>query len=433
MSATDRFDRDLGTALADLADARYPDYFDEVLEGAVLRQQRPAWTFLNRWLPMVDLARQPVIARGTPLRAIGFGLLLLALILAAIAAFAGSPPTPPPPFGPARNGAVAYSSGGDIYVVDARAGRSVAVVSGADWDVHPTWSRDGTRLAFERKTASDARTGSLFVARPDGTGLSSVTPEPLYDIRSYSFSPGGRELLISARLNSAIGDRAILIAAVDGSDIRLLDVGIRAANPSWRPPLGAEVLFTNDGDDSNGWGGIYAIDALGGEPRTILEPAFDRFRGWPHWSPDGSRLSYMEWVSSDELTSRVHVIGADGRGDRVLPIPPNARWEAGRGWSNDGTRLLAIRGYTGGLDDSRAVARPVDGNDTGIEIDHPGAVEAGCCSSYEWSPDDSLILGTPVDASGRPLPQLLVDPVTGRSWTAPWGATSEPTWQRLAR
>jgi hypothetical protein len=141
----------------------------------------------------------------------------------------------------------------------------------------------------------------------------------------------------------------------------------------------------------------------------------------------------MEWVSSDELTSRVHVIGADGRGDRVLPIPPNARWEAGRGWSNDGTRLLAIRGYTGGLDDSRAAARPVDGNGTGIEIDYPGAIEAGCCSSFEWSPDDSLVLGTPVDASGRPLPQLLVDPVTGRSWSAPWGANSEPAWQRLAR
>ena len=117
---------------------------------------------------------------------------------------------------------------------------------------------------------------------------------------------------------------------------------------------------------------------------------------------------------------------------RVLPIPPAARWEGGVAWSNDGTRLLAIRGYTGGLDDSRAAARPVDGNGTGIEIDYPGTIEAGCCSSWEWSPDDSLILGTPIDPSRRPLPQLLVDPVTGRAWSAPWGATSDPTWQRLA-
>lgn len=430
MSAADRFDRDFGTALANLADPGYPDYFDEVLEGAVLRRQRPAWTFLNRWLPMVDFAHQPVVAPRVPLRAIGLGLLLFALILAVVAAYAGSRATPPSPFGPARNGAIAYSSGGDIYVVDARTGGPAAVVSGSDWDVNPTWSRDGTRLAFERKTAPDARTGSLIVARSDGTVLTSVTPEPLDRIASAAFSPDGRELLISAR---QAGVPVILIAAADGSGIRQLDVGRRAANPSWRPPLGAEVLFTDDGGESNGWGGIYAIDARGGQPRTILERASDRFRGWPIWSPDGSRLAYKEWVSSDNLTVRIHVIRADGRGDRVLPMPPTARWEASRGWSNDGTRLLAIRGYTGGLDDSRAVARPVDGNGAGIEIDYPGAIEGGCCSSWEWSPDDSRVLGTPVDASGRPLPQLLVDPVTGKSWPAPWGASSEPAWQRLAR
>jgi dipeptidyl aminopeptidase/acylaminoacyl peptidase len=430
MSAEYRFDRDFGAALADLADPRYPDYFDEVLERAVLRPQRPAWTFLNRWLPMADLARQPVVAPGVPLRAIGLGLLLFALILAAVAALAGSRATPPPPYGPARNGAIAYSSGGDIYVVDARAGGAVAVVSGSDWDVNPTWSRDGTRLAFERKTASDADTGLLIVARADGTDLVKVTPEPLAFIASVAFSPDGRQLLIYA---TQARERVILIAAADGSGIRKLDVGRPAANPSWRPPLGAEVLFTDDGDESNGWGGIYAIDARGGQPRTILERASDRFRGWPIWSPDGSRLAYKQWVSSDDLTVRIHVIGADGRGDRVLLIPPTARWEASRGWSNDGTRLLAIRGYTGGLDDSRAVARPVDGNGTGIEIDYPGAIEGGCCSSWEWSPDDSLVLGTPVDASGRPLPQLLVDPVTGKSWPALWGASSEPAWQRLAR
>ena len=176
MSAANRFDRDFGAALADLADPRFPDYFDEVLEGTVLHAQRPAWTFPQRWLPMIDIPRQSVVAPGVPLRAIGLGLVLFALILAAVAALAGPRATLPPPYGPARTGAIAYSSGGDIYVVDARAGGAVAVVSGSDWDLNPTWSRDGTRIAFERKTARDARTGSLMVARADGTVLVTVTP-----------------------------------------------------------------------------------------------------------------------------------------------------------------------------------------------------------------------------------------------------------------
>jgi hypothetical protein len=113
-------------------------------------------------------------------------------------------------------------------------------------------------------------------------------------------------------------------------------------------------------------------------------------------------------------------------------MPPGAFWQAAYSWSNDGTRQLAIRGYTGGFDGSRLVAVPVDGSGFGIEIDYPGVANAECCSTWEWAPDDSRILGLPTDATGAFMKQVLLDPVAGTSETVPWESVSLPSWQRRA-
>jgi hypothetical protein len=196
---------------------------------------------------------------------------------------------------------------------------------------------------------------------------------------------------------------------------------------------GAEILFSDEQVMTGDVIGFYAVTSNGGVIRTILEPAAGRYRGFPSWSPDGSRLAYNEWVDSPDLTVRTHIITAAGTGDRVLPIPAGAVWESGMSWSNDGTRLLSIRGYSGGYDGSRAVARPVDGTGTGTEIDYVGTINAECCSSWQWAADDASILGTPTDAFGKPLEQVLLDPVAGTSRTATWSTISPPAWQRTAR
>ena len=124
------------------------------------------------------------------MRAIGLLVLLLALVVATLAALvvAGHPKLPQP-FGPARNGLVAYADGGDIYTVDPVTGRSTPIVTGADTDIDPRWSRDGTLLAFQRQDSGDSRLGLMFVTRADGSGLVRLTPQPLAMISSTRSRP----------------------------------------------------------------------------------------------------------------------------------------------------------------------------------------------------------------------------------------------------
>jgi hypothetical protein len=158
-----------------------------------------------------------------------------------------------------------------------------------------------------------------------------------------------------------------------------------------------------------------------------------RLRGHPAWSPDGSLISFGEWAPVDGYTVQTHIIAADGTGDRILPIPTDAVWQAPLGWSNNGTRLLAIRGYTGDVQQARPAVVPVDGSGPGIEIPYPGGIDTGVVSDWEWAPDDSSILGRPTNVSGTVLDQVLLDPKTGTSRTLPWASVTQPSWQRVAR
>ena len=262
MTSERRFEQELPALLDDLYLGPMPTYRDFVLEQTARTRQRPARSILERWLPMADIARQPVFAPRLAWRTIGLALVLIALLVAMIAAFVvGSPPQLPAPFGLARTGLVAYENGGDLFTVDPVTGASSPIVSGPETDLNPTWSRDGQWVAFERKATVDAGPGLLFVARPDGSDLTQVTPEAFPNIQSYTFSPDGTEILIGVGLPEA---QRLWIAAADGSEIRKLDLLTPVVGAAWRPPNGSEILIMD------GVGGIYAMDATSEDNRPIL-------------------------------------------------------------------------------------------------------------------------------------------------------------------
>jgi len=423
MSADRRFERELPSLLEGLYVGPMPAYRDEVLARSARIRQRPAWSFLGRWLPIVDAVRRPIAWRS-----IGLVALLAAVTLAVVAALiAGSQRPLPAPFGQARTGLVAFALDGDIYTVDVTTGVTRAVVSGPETDQAPHWSRDGTRFAFLRNTQGPGPP-DLYVVKADGSDLRLVAAGAPAISGIYGFSPDGSEILLTVNESGM----KIAIARTDGSGLRTLDVGALQvaaidSGPSWRPPDGAEILFVN------GKASLHAINVATGVVRTIVEPASGRNRETPKWSPDGARIAYIEWVSAASgMSAQTHIVEADGTGARVLPLPPGAVWQAFRSWSNDGSRLLAIRGDTGSYHTAVAAIVPADGSGTGIEIDYSAVIPPACCPEWEWAPDDLAILGIAPDLTGSLAVQVLLDPVEGTATAVPWTTSSLPTWQRLA-
>ena len=181
MSTFDRSDRlpiELPDLLTDLAAPRIPDYVDDVLAVTAVTRQRPRWTFSERWLPMSAISSERVGASNVPWR-----LLLtvaLVIVLAALAlAFAGSQRRVPAPFGPARDGAIVFGAGGDIFVRDAIDSQARLLFAGPTDDLAANFTRDGSHLVWLRHVSGTPDTPTdriaFVVANVDGSNAREVS------------------------------------------------------------------------------------------------------------------------------------------------------------------------------------------------------------------------------------------------------------------
>jgi dipeptidyl aminopeptidase/acylaminoacyl peptidase len=434
MTTPRRFEADLPALLADLYPAGTPDYRDDIVRRTARMRQRPAWTFPERWLPM-ELVTSRVPTTRMRWRQVGVLALISILLAAAVAAYVGSrQPSLPPPFGVVGNGLVAYGQGGDIYTTDPRTGSTTSIVVGPETDVRPIWSLDGSRLAFERKVEGDTGPGWLFVARDDGRGLVRVTPTPSDGLTGWSFSPDGRSVVAFVTDH---GVPSIMVVPADGSaPPALFHVWATSDDgpPQYRPD-GSEITFIGrkPGDANRG---IYALDPSNGHVRSVIAASTTIDIWGASWSPDGKRIAYGTSDGPDpNVPARTHVALADGSGDVAIDPHPESVGAAGTAWSNDGTRLIIARIYRrDGQDIFHNAVVPIDRSSLGVEIECPsGASPTDCVANWAWSPDDSVLIGTWSDATGGSVRLLLADPSTGVIRPAPWTATGDPTWQRVAR
>ena len=100
MTAFDRLEPRIPELMDELAPAQVPDYFDDMLRQTARTRQRPAWSSLERWLPMGVIARTDSI-RQVPWRPIAIAALLVVAATTALVLIAGSQRRlPPAPFGP---------------------------------------------------------------------------------------------------------------------------------------------------------------------------------------------------------------------------------------------------------------------------------------------------------------------------------------------
>ena len=273
-----------------------------------------------------------------------------------------------------RSGSIAFvrTSPGHQGIWTVRSdGRALRRVTADAGDVGPTWSPDGTHIAFTRlQPGADF---DLFVIDADGTGLRNVTGSPETDEVAAAWSPDGKWIAYHAAPtsvrtgNSGLtgDDFEILATRPDGTGTRNIsqrppapgEVGYRAAadvKPSWSPD-GAWITFESYRgvvDSASYNPEIWAMPS-GGDADAAVQlthtPASSEW--YPSWSPDGRRIAFMRQPHGGSFDIWVLTLATDRSVVAETRLTSNTKHDRNPSWSPDGRRIVfSSNRADGGID-----------------------------------------------------------------------------------
>jgi Tol biopolymer transport system component len=405
MTTDDRFERAMSSWLRDDATSRIADHLDEVLGVTATTRQRPAWSSLERWLP-VDTTLRPRLFNTQRLgQVVLVAALVIALVGLLILAIGANRPRLPAPFGPARNGIIVTSRDGDIYTIDPSTSLSTSLVQGDGFDFSPIFSRDGTRIAFLR---SDGPLGepailTMMVVNANGSGLHAVTPAT-QALDWFDWSPNGRQVAYMA-------EGQLWVADANGGTPAMLPGTKPAHFPTWLPPDGREIVFRMEATHPT----IMAIRPDGTGLRALsTKRANNRFdyQG-PAVSPDGSLISFTRYSQDGEPSG--FLLDLRTGEERRLPTPDGTRADNGGLFAPDGKNIASVRYYTDAT--WQLVLAPVDGSGVGTPIgprSHGTPQTGGGVYGLTFTPDGTALLVRYGDDASATTHLLPIDGSEGR-------------------
>lgn len=222
----------------------------------------------------------------------------------------------------------------DIWVMDADGANPIPLTeTGPGESVlrsAPSWSPDGTRLAFNED-------GHLVVMRADGaerrvlSEQAALTGAPM--ATEVHWSPTGEQILYAVESGADLPSLAVMDAAT-GQE-RPVDKEL-VVSYGWLSD-GQRVWYTSWADL-----GLWLVDLVAGERRRLLDDATQVFS--LAWSPDGALLAYVMngalcmTPSSGEPFQKQVTYLADPRGEGPYDLV----------WSPDGSHLLYAVDYEEG-------------------------------------------------------------------------------------
>src|SRR5216117_710181 len=171
----------------------------------------------------------------------------IATLATLLAVSACSESAAPPDVGP---GQIAFASNRlgqfDIYLMNANGTEIQRLTDHLAFDFWPSWSPDGTRIAFasDRASRPDTVNLDLYVMNADGTGLVRVTTDTALDDEPV-WAPDGVRLAFRSNRD---GNDEIYVANDDGSGLmRLTTSPGHDVQPAWAPD-GNKIAFVTERD-----------------------------------------------------------------------------------------------------------------------------------------------------------------------------------------
>jgi Tol biopolymer transport system component len=217
---------------------------------------------------------------------------------------------------------------GDIYTRDFAGGAWTNLTSDAVAQMMPTWSPDGSRIAYASSTGVSF---NIWVMAADGTSPQNLTKDGYYSI-APDWSPDGTRIAYSS---NAAGGTDVWVMDADGFDktnLTSLTAGTGALYPAWSPDGTAIAFEYFSGSSSD----IWVMDASGKAAINLTKNTTSEDSA-PTWSPDGSQIAFTSdrAGASDEL----YVMDADGSNERRLTFSKKANAQS-PAWSPDGHHIM---------------------------------------------------------------------------------------------
>ena len=282
---------------------------------------------------------------------------------------------------------------------------------------NPVWSPDGRKILF-------AKDDDLYVMNADGGGRLLVARGD-GEVSRYSWSPDGSKIaFIQAGILGDVFFEELWVMAADGSGQLRLAAG--GANPSWSPDS-RRIAYESGGQ-------IRLINADGTGDIRLTDQQFGASQ--PAWSPEGGQIAFI--TALDEPPDRpaakqIFVINMDGSGARNLTRGRGD--DDGPTWSPDGRKIafLFSEGEDGN-DGSEVAVMNSDGSErtnltrkAGFDIGPSWSPDGSRIVFYRTGDEDSEIFVMNADGSG----QTNISNRPGSEESAPdWGGQGLQTFDR---
>lgn len=237
-------------------------------------------------------------------------LLLAAALVCASALRPAVGPSAAAPLRSIGGGLIAFERDGEIYVMDANSGLVAKIVdnNGGVINMQPALSPDASRVAFSSKRDGKF---SIYLVGVDGQGLRRLTDGP-DDDSEPTWSPDGSHIAFVRGFDATGSGVVVLTCEGRTGDILTLDVdaggegerpdevnltqaqGGGGTDPAWSPD-GKRIAFASD---RAGTYDIYTMSSEDGRDVSRLTEDASA-EADPAWAPDGSSIAYTAALRED--------------------------------------------------------------------------------------------------------------------------------------